>query len=186
MLKNFIFIIISASLMACSTTSKTVKSCYDTESKSGWNECTRSTAVNAFEFAQMSANNYAFYAKGGEISGSNAFYLGDKFEHIKRTDRFDSGLTYDVYRKTRVDGTYEMIIAFKGTDGTKDWKYGNIGSQQRWQSIEAYDQVRDSFAGDISVTGHSLGGALATQVSLCRKVKTTYIFDSSPRFRAKC
>jgi hypothetical protein len=33
------------------------------------------------------------------------------------------------------------------------------------------------------VTGHSLGGGISIQISLCRENVNTYVFNTSPRFR---
>ena len=101
------------------------------------------------------------------------------------------GFNYTVYDKRNAAGALERrIIAFRGTDTKQltDWVYGNIGNTQRDQGLELYKQERaklDAEGGKgvpISVTGHSLGGAIAIQVSLENPGVDAFVFNTSPRY----
>jgi pimeloyl-ACP methyl ester carboxylesterase len=101
------------------------------------------------------------------------------------------GFNYTVYDKRTAAGALERrVIAFRGTDSKQlaDWVYGNLGNTQRDQGIELYAQERrklDDEGGKsvpITVTGHSLGGAIAIQVSLENPGVDAYVFNTSPRY----
>jgi pimeloyl-ACP methyl ester carboxylesterase len=102
-----------------------------------------------------------------------------------------TGLYYDVWdnRSTR-----ESVIAFRGTDGAKDWwsnarfvtKYLPVG-------LDQYNVVRREITGVVVralrrmpdatfiTTGHSLGGGLAQQAAYAHpNIKRVLAFDSSP------
>ena len=60
---------------------------------------------------------------------------------------------------------------------------GNILKYQNIRAVDKFDLVSAIYPGaPIVVTGHSLGGALATHVSLNRTNARAYVFNSSPRF----
>ena len=101
------------------------------------------------------------------------------------------GFNYAVYDVRGPAGTLERrIIAFRGTDsrGLADWFYGNLGNTQREQGLELYREERaklDAEGGKgvpIAVTGHSLGGAIALQVSLENAGVDAFVFNTSPRY----
>jgi hypothetical protein len=102
------------------------------------------------------------------------------------------GFNYTVYDKRNAAGALERrIIAFRGTDTRQltDWVYGNIGNTQRDQGLLLYKEERAKLDGEggkgvpITVTGHSLGGAIAIQVSLENEGVDAYVFNTSPRYQ---
>jgi pimeloyl-ACP methyl ester carboxylesterase len=102
------------------------------------------------------------------------------------------GFNYTVYDKRSAAGALERrVIAFRGTDPRQvaDWFYGNIGSTQCDQGLALYASERaklDQSGGKgvpITVTGHSLGGAIAIQVSLAHPGVDAYVFNTSPRYQ---
>lgn len=111
--------------------------------------------------------------------------------HKAQGKRKTHGFNYTVYDKRSAAGTLERrVIAFRGTDTRQlsDWFYGNIGTTQRDQGRALYKAERDKLDNNgsarvpISVTGHSLGGAIAIQISLENPGVDAYVFNTSPRY----
>jgi hypothetical protein len=93
------------------------------------------------------------------------------------------GYQYRVFHRVRDGRVIEKIIAFRGTDGKGDWSTNILGRKdQNRAALATFLKVRGDGAIPVSVTGHSLGGALATQVSMCNPVHMRVSFDASPRF----
>lgn len=101
------------------------------------------------------------------------------------------GFNYTVYDKRNGAGKLERrVIAFRGTDANQltDWVYGNLSNTQRNQGVELYKLERDKLDAEggkaipITTTGHSLGGAIAIQVSLENEGVDAYVFNTSPRY----
>lgn len=116
-----------------------------------------------------------------------------RLKPIHKADRRRNthGFNYTVYDKRDAAGALEQrIIAFRGTDGKQlaDWVYGNLGSTQRDQGLALYKAERAKLDAQgatrvpIAVTGHSLGGAIALQVSLENEGVDAYVFNTSPRY----
>lgn len=82
------------------------------------------------------------------------------------------------------------VIAFRGTDkgSSSDFFHGLLGNSQRNGAREVYGAERAALdvAGmgnvPIEVTGHSLGGALATQISIDNPGVKAFVFNTSPFF----
>lgn len=111
--------------------------------------------------------------------------------HKAQAKRKTHGFNYTVYDKRSPAGTLERrVIAFRGTDTKQlsDWFYGNIGSTQRDQGRDLYKAEREKLDSQgaagvpIAVTGHSLGGAIAIQISLENPGVDAYVFNTSPRY----
>ncbi|MEW5888860.1 MAG: cadherin-like domain-containing protein [Pseudomonadota bacterium] len=76
----------------------------------------------------------------------------------------------------RNNATGEIVIAYRGTDDGKDiagnWLQLALQNEVPKQLPEAgafYQRVRDTYGGNITLTGHSLGGALAQLVAALAK-----------------
>lgn len=97
-----------------------------------------------------------------------------------------SGFSASVYSLLSGAARQQVVIAYRGTQFTswKDWTRGNIGMLQNRQALAFYDSVRTRIPATvpITVTGHSLGGAMATSVSLRRAGVPTYVFNTSSHF----
>jgi len=141
----------------------------------GWTPCSTDAARATFEYAQMSFNVYH-----GEIQ----FDLGPNLKSTGERETLDSGLTYEVFKRQNGEEITEIIIAFRGTNFTSldDWFFGNIGTRQRKEGLQVFQQVYQKYGIKPSVTGHSLGGAIATQVALCHDVNLSMVFHTSSRF----
>ena len=148
--------------------------------ETGWSDQVRATAGETWLFAQMAANAY---------DPPVPFDLGPGIEEFERRDNDDLGFAYVIYeRKARGGGPSSWVIAFRGTENHEnplvDWWYGNLLGRQNARGLAVYRALRSRVGDDaISVTGHSLGGGIASHVSLCEAGVDTYVFNSSPRFR---
>jgi len=142
---------------------------------SGWCKETRQTAAEAYLYAQMSANTY---------DEPYAFSLPKRISLRRSVPNDDIGFAYSIYDVSK-DGVFiEVVIAYRGTEDYKDWWYGNVLGKQNKTGLSVYDEIRSTTPENIpvTVTGHSLGGAIAVEVSLKRKNVNAYVFNTSPRF----
>ena len=105
----------------------------------------------------------------------------------------DVGLFFRVWK--REAGTRQVVVAFRGTWGFKDWLYGNLHWLTRFLPMEdqysrakkAAQRVFDRFSEEppkatrFYATGHSLGGGLAQHVlySYPDKIAQALAFDPS-------
>jgi pimeloyl-ACP methyl ester carboxylesterase len=115
---------------------------------------------------------------------SDDFQLGPDIKPLLHVDNDKKGFAYSLFQRRRADGSAEIVIAFRGTEFThaNDWIFGNILGKQNPRGLRVYDTIDAKTDLPITVTGHSLGGAIAAYVSLRRAPVPTYVFNSSPRF----
>jgi hypothetical protein len=160
----------------------------------GWCDFVRKAAVEAWPYAVASTNAYA---------DPDAFTTIDpvlvKLERlpIAEADR-DKGFAYEVFGQYAPGSGPERklvarILAFRGTDvslraALTDVFYGTLREDQKALALQAFAAERDRYADKVPwiVTGHSLGGALATEVSAAFKddVTRAYMFNTSPFYTA--
>lgn len=109
--------------------------------------------------------------------------------HWNYLARFEStsGLCLDDYGNGKTyDSSSEIVVAFRGTDlgSLRDWAT-NFSITEPDQHKEAYAHVsnlRTKYPkARFTVTGHSLGGAIALNMSLRLKGVEAIAFNSSPR-----
>jgi len=147
---------------------------------SGWADQIRIAAAEAFPYAQMSTNAY--------IDGDR-YDLGPDYTNTENSPNDDIGYAYSVFERREAGRLTEVIIAYRGTEGLTgiDMSQGNILGRQNARGLATYERIRAATdpAVPVNVTGHSLGGAIATFVSLRYGNVRTYIFNSSPRFWAR-
>lgn len=164
-------------LLALSACTHFTKDKLTYDGPSPWADQIRQAAVEAYPYAQMSYNAYA---------GQNRFDLGPDYSNLRNAPNDDLGFAYSLFHKHSEGQLTEVIIGFRGTEPTsvKDWVPGNIIAAQNARGLAVYEQLRKTTPAriPITVTGHSLGGGIATQVSLRHENVKSYIFNSSPRF----
>lgn len=153
----------------------------------GWCDFVREAAQASYGYAMLSSNAYQ------DEDSYTALPLA--FEPRQAADNDGSGLAYSVFDRFEVtDGQrgklLARVIAFRGTEGASwdDLFSGSLGERQRWGARTVYVAERAALdaAGlqdvAIEVTGHSLGGALATQISIEHPEVKAFLFNTSPFF----
>lgn len=151
----------------------------------------RKTAADTYLYAQLASNAYDWV--GPNRHGATHFVLPSNVEKldfalqpVDMTGNDDIGLAFVVYR-IKLPKQDELVIAFRGSEPNwVDWWLGNVMGRQSPRAIAVFDALRSRYPDEpISVTGDSLGGSLATQVSLCRDVHWAVSINTSPRFSSK-
>lgn len=156
----------------------------------GWCAFVRDAAVEAYPFAIASTNAYI---------GDKDLYkdLGPTLTRLERLDiapdAVDKGFGYQIFEQLGAPdaaGKRERvarIMAFRGTDfdGFTDIFYGTLKNDQIDIAIKYFELEQARWPKDVRwiVTGHSLGGALATEVSIQHPEVDAYMFNTSPFYR---
>jgi hypothetical protein len=102
----------------------------------------------------------------------------------------DNGLSGLYARAYRNDATGEIVIAFRGTDTTlsegtlQDWETNislglGIPDGQVVQAMEFYESIKATYGSNVSFTGHSLGGGIASLMAVFFDKQAT-VFDEAP------
>lgn len=125
--------------------------------------------------------------------------IDEAFLTAARADDNTDGFFYHVWTRQSGD-EQEIVIAFRGTDGPGDFRYGNLRQLTRWFSSRdqyAHGQkiaravtrkyppvVNDAgrMVQFVNVTGHSLGGGLAQNALYAQPdgIRQAFAFDPSP------
>lgn len=141
----------------------------------------RATARQTYLYAQLA---------------TNAYDEDDKFKLPNVDGPFNpnvswSGFGARYFKIAGANGEAKCVIAFRGTDFfyPNDWIFGNLLNTQYKQGLAYFDELRqgkECRAADgrelpIAVVGHSLGGAIATYISLRRELAPSFVFNTSPR-----
>lgn len=151
-------------------------------------------------YAQLSENAYLKRGRrdspdSTRLAGERGFILPDTAHAAEWVEDRKTGFAATVYVVGDSARPARVIIAFRGTENplfvSPDWKYGNWGSRQQRQAIAFYDNIRAKYdsanaslpAPAMALTGHSLGGALAIQVSAVRDSGNlpAFVFNTSYR-----
>ncbi|UIP07998.1 hypothetical protein LY632_06265 [Erythrobacter sp. SDW2] len=153
----------------------------------GWCDFVREAALASYGYAMLSSNAYQ--------DEDTYLALPLAFQPRQAAGNDGSGLAYSMFDRFEVkDGKrgklLARVIAFRGTEGASwnDLFSGTLGDRQRSGARTVYAAERAALdeAGmsevAIEVTGHSLGGALATQISIEHPEVKAYLFNTSPFF----
>lgn len=154
----------------------------------GWCPFVREAAVEAWPYAVAATNAY---------TGDDDVFVDDGplLEQLERLpiaeEDAKKGFGYELFAQYAPgsDGDPNRrptarIMAFRGTDfdGFTDIFYGTLRSDQIEIALRYFDAERARWGSDPQwiVTGHSLGGALATEVSIRNPQVRAYMFNTSP------
>lgn len=153
----------------------------------GWCDFVRAGAQASYGYAMLSSNAYQ------DEDSYAALPLA--FAPRDAADNDSSGLAYAVFDRFAVASgrrgrLLARVIAFRGTEGASwdDVVSGSLGDSQREGARRIYAAERAALDGAglsdvaIEVTGHSLGGALATQISIEHPQVRAWLFNTSPFF----
>ncbi len=91
------------------------------------------------------------------------------------------GFSYGVFRRI---GTTEVVVAYAGTNSGIDWvanvKNGiGLSSTQTTEAALAYLTAKQQYGSNITLTGHSLGGGLASIMAVWFD-RPAVVFDEAP------
>jgi pimeloyl-ACP methyl ester carboxylesterase len=156
----------------------------DQGSKDDQTEDARPWAQRYLPYATLAA---AVYQNGG----AQQLKVPAEFTRAELFDSDVTGLHYQVFDNRAANFA---VIAFRGTDGWKDWwSNARFVTQAIPTGWDQYPVVRGQIAAIVDrarqrmpyarivTTGHSLGGGLAQQAAYAHPdIKQVYAFDSSP------
>jgi hypothetical protein len=142
--------------------------------------CIRATAALGYEYGVLAALAYEPQASP-DLAPPAGVVEAESCMEIACDGA--KGYQYRVFHRVRDRQVAEKIIAFRGTDGKGDWSTNLFGRKdQNRAALATFLKVRGDGTVPVSVTGDSLGGALAIQVSMCHPVHRRVALDASPRF----
>ena len=143
--------------------------------------------VSNADYARLSEDIYQL-DESYQNNPNNVITRKRGFELLNYEDNLTSGFTAATYRNLE---TNEIIVSFGGTGAGQEDRNDIIANTQLfrmsgiepWQQFSANVYINSAIANypdsDISITGHSLGGALAQYAGLNSGLKTV-TFNSAP------
>lgn len=154
----------------------------------GWCGFVREAAAEAYPYVLASTEAY---------QGDDDIY-GDLSPVLERLERLEidpedakKGFDYQVFEQYAGIGRNRRmvarVVAFRGTDfdsATDIW-FGTVKDNQIDIALRYFAAEKTRLGDDVPwiVTGHSLGGALATEVSIMYPGVKAYMFNVSPFYR---
>lgn len=148
--------------------------CIDDKHPSGAFTCVREAAGEAWLYAQMSSHVYG--------SPEHLFEFPDYVQPESPVEAPGTGFRAQVFRVNPPGKEPYVVIAYQGTKGLRDWLMGNLNptSPQARQGRELLKKVRAASPNTkITLTGHSLGGAISKFVVTREPGLIAHIFNPS-------
>lgn len=141
----------------------------------GWCAPAAQVAAASWEYAQLSQNAYWQGALESDSYRDRLYVLAPEVKERFASADDARGYAFSVFDRfgTDADGVErlrEVVLVFRGTEGPKDWWYGNLLGKQGERGLMTFRQLRAGMdaAGyrDVPITlaGHSLGGRVADRV----------------------
>ena len=149
----------------------------------GWCASESAAAATSWQYAQLAHNSYNGRA------GRATYALLEQYVERYNSPAEDGGFTYAIFDRLDAGHLRETIIAFRGTDSLSDWLHGNLSKRRNRQGRAIYALVREALDAHgyadvpVTVTGHSLGGAMASSVAREWPDVPAYVFNASPNYR---
>lgn len=166
----------------------------------GWCTFVRDAAVEVYPYAVAATNAYV---------GDDDVYrdIGPNLRQLERLEIAQEdakkGFDYQIFEQLGPAKTGDewlraglaqervataRIMAFRGTDfdGLSDIFYGTVRDDQIDIALKYFAAERERWGDGLAwvVTGHSLGGALATEVSVKYPDVRAFMFNTSPFYRS--
>lgn len=153
----------------------------------------REAAVDAYPYAVAATNAY---------TGDDDVFVEPRpvLERLERLpiapEDAKKGFGYEIFAQFAPGSADDpgrvpvaRILAFRGTDfdGFTDIFYGTLRNDQIAIAVKYFEAERERWGTDPQwiVTGHSLGGALATEISILYPEVRAYMFNTSPFYRGE-
>lgn len=137
----------------------------------GWCDEARDVARHSWRYAQLAQDAYWQNAEDSDAYVDRMYLLPPGFveRHASVDDSY--GYAYSLFDRLDAQGRLvEVVLAYRGTEGPKDWWHGTLLGRQGPRGLKTYRDVRAALDaagyGDVPVTlaGHSLGGRIADHV----------------------
>ncbi|MBT8431566.1 MAG: hypothetical protein KJP27_03640 [Altererythrobacter sp.] len=154
----------------------------------GWCDFVRDAAAEAYPYVLASTEAY----QGDDDTYGDLSPVLDRLERLPiDEDDADKGFDYQIFEHYASAGDLRelkaRVVAFRGTDfdsATDIW-FGTVRDDQIDIALRYFAAEKERWGDDVPwiVTGHSLGGALATEVSIMHPGVKAYMFNVSPFYR---
>ena len=170
--------LVSASLLLSGCRGWEQRKLTDCDHPSGACAEIREVASSAYLMAQLAQNAYS----------DKEFVLPDYVHELKKfaqVEKTPTGFGVRVYEISPPGAELYVAIAFRGTNFEElhDWTRGNLTDRQYEEGHQVFKAVRKDYPNHrIVLTGHSLGAAIASYISLREQQAPVYGFDPSTRF----
>lgn len=145
--------------------------CPGAQAEGGWCPEARDVARHTWVYAQLAQDAYWQNAEDSDDYVDRMYLLPPGFteRHATPDDRY--GYAYSLFdRLDTQGGLVEVVLAYRGTEGPKDWWHGTLLGRQGRRGLQTYRDVRAALdaAGyadvPVALAGHSLGGRIADHV----------------------